>query len=208
MPTQTPLEIVQGYIKKLLIEVPITRILYEPVIITIEDMHIILKSSEKYDRSFVKRVLLGQKHAIVDELIKNMKESTQEPRPQQSEGYFDGIMKLIWENLRVKLTNIHIRFEDTNVSRCDQAFNFGFMAESIIYSMTNNRFQRTFLDINDKIQEKRSFALLTVTKFAMYWNSNAQDNWTKNKEFINLTAQKTLDFSKRHTDNLMRKHHN
>ena len=61
MPTPTPLEIVQGYIKKLLIEVPITRILYEPVIITVEDMHIIIKSSERYDRQFVKRVLLSKK---------------------------------------------------------------------------------------------------------------------------------------------------
>ena len=75
-----------------------------------------------------------------------------------------------------------------------------------MYSMTNNRFSRTFIDIDDKMQEQKSFAMLTVSKLAVYWNSNAQDNWTKNREFINLSSQGTIDFSKRHTDNMMRKH--
>lgn len=82
------------------------------------------------------------------------------------------------------------------------------MAESISYSMTNNRFARAFLNIDDKIQEQKSFSLLLVTKFALYWNSNAQDNWTKNERFIGSNAKETMAFSKSHTDNLMRKHFN
>ena len=101
---------------------------------------------------------------------------------------------------------MHIRFEDTCVSRKEQAFNFGIVAESISYSMTNNRYKQTFLNIDDKIQEQKSFSMLSIRKFAVYWNSNAQDNWTKNVEFINLTAQGTIDFSKKHIDILMRKH--
>ena len=54
--------------------------------------------------------------------------------------------------------------------------------------MTNNRYRQAFLNIDDKMQEQKSFSMLTVRKFAAYWNSNAQDNWTKNVEFINLTA--------------------
>lgn len=82
-------------------------------------MHIILKSSEKYDRQFVKRTLLGEKKSIVDQLIKKMKESTMGPKTEVAEGYFDRLIKIIYENLRVNLRNIHIRFEDTNISRCD-----------------------------------------------------------------------------------------
>ena len=82
-------------------------------------MHIILKSSEKYDRQFVKRTLLGEKKSIVDQLIKKMKERTMGPKTEVAEGYFDRLIKIIYENLRVNLRNIHIRFEDTNISRCD-----------------------------------------------------------------------------------------
>jgi hypothetical protein len=54
--------------------------------------------------------------------------------------------------------------------------------------MTNNRFNKAFLNIDDKIQEQKSFSLLMVTKFSMYWNSNAQDNWTKNERFASANA--------------------
>jgi hypothetical protein len=47
---------------------------------------------------------------------------------------------MIEENLRINVRNVHLRFEDTKVSRLDSAFNFGLIAESITYSMTNNRF--------------------------------------------------------------------
>ena len=115
-------------------------------------------------------------------------------------------MNVIWENLRINVRHVHIRFEDTLVSRQDQAFNLGFLAESITYSMTNNRFVRAFLNLDDKIREQRSFSLLKLRKFAIYWNSNAQDNWTKNREFINLGAKGTIAFSKNHIEILMRKH--
>jgi hypothetical protein len=46
-----------------------------------------------------------------------------------------------------------------------------------------------------------------VTKFAMYWNSNAQDNWTKNERFVSANALDTIEFSKSHINNLMRKHY-
>jgi vacuolar protein sorting-associated protein 13A/C len=98
----------------------------------------------------------------------------------EESSYLGKLGKAIYENLRINVRNIHIRFEDTKVSRSDQAFNFGLLAESISYSMTNNRFQKAFLNIDDKLQEQKSFSLLLVSKFAMYWNSNAQDNWTKN----------------------------
>lgn len=77
------------------------------------------------------------------------------------------------ENLRINIRNVHIRFEDNFVSRHDQAFNFGIISESITYSMTNNRFVRAFLNIDDKLQEQRSFSMLKVLKLAVYWNSNA-----------------------------------
>lgn len=74
--------------------------------------------------------------------------------------------------------------------------------------MTNNRFTRAFLSIDDKIQEQKSFSLLMVTKFTMYWNSNAQENWTKNASFVAASAKETIEFSKSHIEYLMRKDFN
>ena len=49
-----PCEVVQGYIKKIAADVPYTQILSKPVELRIEEIHIILKSKDHYDRDFVK----------------------------------------------------------------------------------------------------------------------------------------------------------
>ena len=53
-----PITVVQGYIRLLTIDVPWSKLTSGPVEITIEDVHIILKSSEGYSRDFVKKSLL------------------------------------------------------------------------------------------------------------------------------------------------------
>jgi hypothetical protein len=58
--------------------------------------------------------------------------------------------------------NIHIRFEDTGVSRHDKSFNFGAIIDEVQWSSTNNRFERVFLNIDDKKSENRSFSMLEV----------------------------------------------
>lgn len=73
--------------------------------------------------------------------------------------------------------------------------------------MTNNRYEKVFINIDDKKQEQKSFAMLEIKQLAVYWNSNAQENWTNNKEFVNLSALKTIDFSKKFTENLKRKYY-
>ena len=44
----------QGYIKKFVIEVPWYDILTKPVEIRLEEIHIIMKSSDSYDREFMR----------------------------------------------------------------------------------------------------------------------------------------------------------
>ena len=133
-------------------------------------------------------------------------QSKAEQTSAEQKGFLHRLQQVVLENLRINVRNVHIRFEDNFVSGHDQAFNFGLISESITYSMTNNRFVRAFLNIDDKLQEQRSFSMLKILKLAMYWNSNAQDNWTKSREFIYLGAQGTISFSKNHMEILMSKH--
>lgn len=49
--------------------------------------------------------------------------------------------------------------------------------------------------------------MLEIKQLAVYWNSNAQDNWSKNKEFTNLSGQKLIDYSKKFTEQLKKRYH-
>jgi len=53
--------------------VPYTQILSKPVELRIEEIHIILKSKDHYDRDFVKQMLLTAKKEQVDKILADLK---------------------------------------------------------------------------------------------------------------------------------------
>jgi hypothetical protein len=55
--------------------------------------------------------------------------------------------------MRFVIKDVHVRFEDTNISRQDKSFNFGVIIDQIQYSSTNSRFERVFLNVEDKKRE-------------------------------------------------------
>ena len=66
----------------------------------------------------------------------------------EKETYMKRLNKIISENLRLIVTNVHIRFEDSLVSRREQMMNSGIILNQLNYSSTNNNFERVFIDID------------------------------------------------------------
>ena len=65
-----PCTVVQGYVKKLQVDIPWSELQSRPIEVTIEDLHVVLTSSEFYKRDFVKDALLDIKKSKVEELCK------------------------------------------------------------------------------------------------------------------------------------------
>ncbi len=68
---------------------------------------------------------------------------------------------IVRENMRLSLSCVHIRFEDS-YSRGDSMFNFGIIFDNLNYSVTNSNFEKVFINIDDKKQEQKSFSILEV----------------------------------------------
>ena len=60
------------------------------------------------------------------------------------------LSSIVEENLRLILTNVHIRFEDS-LSRRDSIFNFGIMFDTLNYSVVNKNFERV-LDAGARVR--------------------------------------------------------
>jgi hypothetical protein len=56
-------------VKKLQIDLPWSQLWTSPVEVTIEDLHLIIKASEGYDREYVKRSLIALKQKKVQHLL-------------------------------------------------------------------------------------------------------------------------------------------
>lgn len=81
---------------------------------------------------------------------------------EKQESFMSRLKKIIVENLRITIHGLHLRFEDKCVSRVDRAFNVGLTIEQLIWSSTNSRFERAFINIDDKKREMRSFKMLEI----------------------------------------------
>ena len=64
-----PVTVVRGFIKKLRIDVPWNKLLSKPCEIYLEDVHIVLKSSTKYDKEWAKRMIWKAKKKGFAELL-------------------------------------------------------------------------------------------------------------------------------------------
>jgi hypothetical protein len=65
----------------------------------------------------------------------------------------DRLRTIIYENLRLVVSNIHLRFEDNFVSQEDSCFNFGLTIDQVNYSLTNNNFERVFINVDERKSE-------------------------------------------------------
>ena len=73
-----PCTVVQGYVKKLQVDIPWSELQSRPIEVTIEDLHVVLTSSEFYKRDFVKDALLDIKKSKVEELCKMIEVRTRQ----------------------------------------------------------------------------------------------------------------------------------
>eukprot|EP00347_Sterkiella_histriomuscorum_P015009 403358661 len=141
------------------------------------------------------------------EIIKKQQgQNDQKNQIEEKESYMKRLNKIISENLQLVIKNCHFRFEDSYISRKDQMMNYGIVLNQLTYSMTNSNYQRVFIDIDNKRLEQRSYSMLELQNLAMYWNSNAKENWHKNKDFLNLSPQKHIDHSKKFVEGLRKKY--
>lgn len=203
-----PINVKIGYIRRIQINVPWNELWSKPCEITMDDIHIVVDSPNHFDFNFMKKFHHKEKKYIFDDMLKQFKEKQEGKAADENEQetYMERIKKIIKENLRFVVNNLHMRFEDSNICRKDKCFNLGIVYDQCIYSSTNSRFDRVFINIDDKRQEKRSFAWLEFKQFATYWNTNAHDNWSNNSEFLKLDCPKMIDYSMKYVENLKRKY--
>lgn len=149
-----PVNVKLGYIRRVKINVPWNELLSKPCEVFIDDIHIVCDSPNHFDIDFMRKFQHKEKMLLFDEMLKQFKEKQEgeeeNAESNEQETYLERIKKIIKENLRFTVNNLHLRFEDSNLCREDKSFNLGLIYDQLIYSSTNNRFDRGFINIDDK----------------------------------------------------------
>ncbi len=174
-----PFKFIFGKIKKLSLNIPWKQNFSVPTVITVENIHIVLRVITKPNNwnynnynSFENKIYyllkFGNEQIIqLSQAFSNNNNNENKNIANASGGgFFDRLVIKILDNLQVNFKNINIRIEDiyNNVS-------FGITLQEMYVENTNEKFEYEFIDRNVK-SLKDVYKLLKISNCGFYLNPN------------------------------------
>ncbi|XP_061177627.1 intermembrane lipid transfer protein VPS13A-like [Saccostrea echinata] len=124
--------------------------------------------------SYNKQRVEEMEHKLKQAMLKALDPSVLQKVSKEAEkhpGLFEKIGKYILNNIQIKISNVHIRYEDT-VSNPGTPFAAGGILGGLYIFTTNDRWEEVELDSTAKILHK----LGKVSDFSLYWNSRVSSS--------------------------------
>ena len=171
-----PVNVINGFVESISVRVPWTSLASKPVKILINGVYILmgpadttdLDPDEAHERNVAidKAKLLQAEQAV--ELVAQLSEHT-DPK---TTSMFQNMATQILDNLEIRISNIHIRYEDSKTFP-GSTFSFGITLKSFLVTTTDEDWQETFHKAKDgnKIVHK----LATTENFVVYWNTHSDE---------------------------------
>ncbi|KAK6541287.1 hypothetical protein TWF694_008645 [Orbilia ellipsospora] len=189
-----PLNVSEGHLGRLTLQIPWSNLKNKPVKVTIEDVFLLAtpKQDSEHDENDEerRRQALKQEKLESAELVHERTTSgLSEEEQQKHQSFTESLVTKIVDNLQVTIKNIHIRYEDS-ISTPGHPFALGFTLEEFSAISTNENWQPIFIQGNVAITHK----LGKLSSLAIYWNTDTGllgqgSHETVLKEFPRLIAK-------------------
>jgi vacuolar protein sorting-associated protein 13A/C len=194
-----PVSILNGYVKTLTVSIPWTSLASQPVKIFIDGVHLLLGPLDFHSfnsQEATERALLQKKSRLLQaEKAVEFAASLTEQNDPKAATYFQNLTTKIIDNIEIKISNIHIRYEDSQTFP-GETFSCGLTLENFIVTTTNSRWEETFV-AREGEKEQAIYKKAKIENFVMYWNINSPqlshlqfDQW--------MAAMQNLIYQKNH----------
>ncbi|KAK4321628.1 hypothetical protein Pmani_007575 [Petrolisthes manimaculis] len=131
-----PVEVCRGSIGRISLTIPYTSLFSQPVVITIEDVLVLVTPVVEYDDEREKDLERAGKKQTLAHLFPDLTPQDS----QDSAGLWGMIYKRVWNNLELHITNVHIRYED--VHSCPQPLAMGLCLHALSAHTTNHKWKK------------------------------------------------------------------
>ncbi|XP_062586525.1 intermembrane lipid transfer protein VPS13C-like, partial [Saccostrea cucullata] len=138
----------------------------------LDGLYILLSpvTMDSYNKQRVEEMEQKLKQAMLKSLDPSVLQKVSK-EAEKHPGLFEKIGKYILNNIQIKISNVHIRYEDT-VSNPGTPFAAGGILGGLYVFTTNDRWEEVELDSTAKILHK----LGKVSDFSLYWNSRVSSS--------------------------------
>lgn len=182
---ELPFKLKQSSISKMSFKIPWKKLSSSPVEITIDTIHVTVNQLPPDEWNFSDQIIIEKKFQLMMEYCKDcMKRGLQKQKKKKKgdddqeldPGYLDKMAIKIIDNIQLKITNIHFRWEyngqdSTSVYKLPHSW--GVTLESLEISTTDEKWRKFFMDRTEAQNKLIPMnKLFSMTNLALYWNSH------------------------------------
>ncbi|KAH3759481.1 Vacuolar protein sorting-associated protein 13 [Pelomyxa schiedti] len=169
-----PVFVKQGYLKSLELKLPWKSLGSQPVEIKIDGVYLVVErvkatttTSPQFDLESLHSLKMKRLAAYEEARSKRTNKPSVEPSKQSGSTFGQRILAKVLANLQITLTNIHVRYEDTNER--GESFAIGVAIRAVRAESTNSNWEPCF--INTDTQLDLIFNMVTIDSFSVYWDT-------------------------------------
>ncbi|CAM6098991.1 unnamed protein product [Calypogeia fissa] len=171
---QLPFAIKQGFVGKLRLQLPWSKLGWEPILIALEDVTLLAgphEESEYGAEASERRALAAKKAGLAAAEFAKLSQRVSEDKSGQT--FLSYISAKIIDNVQVTVTKVHIQYVDGQTDP-ERVFSFGITLSSLIISTTDGRDHPVLPGVSTagKSGGNRVYKLVEVKQLALYWNSD------------------------------------
>ncbi|XP_054740711.1 intermembrane lipid transfer protein Vps13 [Anastrepha obliqua] len=161
-----PLQLVYGFLGKLVLKIPWKNLYSQPVVAQIEDLYMLVspKQSVQYDAEKEETYELQTKQAALKALEEAHKRELMKNETKPDATFSEKLTAQIVNNLQVKISNIHIRYEDASTT--GESFAFGVTLHDLELYTTDENWEKCYLTQ----QVSRVFKIANLDSLSAYMN--------------------------------------
>ena len=168
-----PLNVVEGYLGELTLQIPWSNLRGKPVKASIQDVFLLAAPREDADYDPAEdeerqHVLKMEKLDSAELLKERSTEGMTEEEQKKNQSFTSSFITAIVDNVQVSVQNIHIRYEDS-ISDPGHPFALGITLEGFDAVSTDENWKATFIQSSSDTTHK----LASLKSLAIYWDTDA-----------------------------------
>ncbi|KAG8576312.1 hypothetical protein GDO81_009827 [Engystomops pustulosus] len=178
-----PFKVKAGQIDKLILKIPWKNLYGDAVVATLEGLYLLVVpgASIKYDAEKEERNLHEAKQRELLRIEEALQKSADKDKPKEEkkDTFLEKLAAQVIKNLQVKITNIHIRYED-DITDAYVPVSVGMTLAELSLQTSSESWKPSLLNEAAKIIYK----LVRLDSFSTYWNVNSKVYYHSSREKI------------------------
>ncbi|KAB5567777.1 hypothetical protein PHYPO_G00236760 [Pangasianodon hypophthalmus] len=168
-----PFKVKAGHIGRLELKIPWKNLYTQSVEATLDEVYLLIvpTASIKYDAEKEEKQLQEARQRELQRIEETkLKAAEQEnPKTEKQDTFVEKLVTQVIKNLQVKISNIHIRYEDS-VTNLNSPLSFGVSLQNLSLQTADANWKPCLLDEKSKL----FFKLVRLDNLFAYWNVNSE----------------------------------